>query len=916
MNMRKPGQGGVRRKVVGWMLTGVLAIQLPIPGPWGGGSASLAAAAEHAASFKPAIVTAAAAEASATASVQPALRLVQETPVTSGAVLRRYVFSSARKNQPFTTNINMIVVDLSNPYVKLDVMTGVQGDLVKRQTVLGMTRETGAVAGTNGDYFHMQLPNTPPMGPVIDDGKWLTTPLYTDGWYTFGITRDNRPVIDFYTFEGEVIAPNGASFPLAGINRPGTWNNGVHSHMDKVFLYTPDWKALDRGNDGNTIPNEILVQNGIVTDMVFGKKLDIAEVPEDGYILRANRLAADFFRDNVQIGDRLEIRYDLKPLDSNNPVRGQDLRMLIGGHTLLVNEGKPANFTASVSGVSGNAERSRTAVGYSRDGRFVYLITADKSGDSQGLTLKELQEVMVLAGVWKGMNLDGGGSTQLVYRPLGETGTILGNSPEYGTARQVINGLGVYTTAPQGELFGLVVQGPQLVFLKERVPYTVKAYDTYYNPFDVSDQPVQWTTSDPAGVFEDNVYRAGTTGEARITASIGKTESSHTVRVVGRKDLDRLVIDTADNVFVEGKSYKLTVTAVAGGLKRTLPSEVIDWELIGLEGDIEGDMLTVRKLTDPAFSQIIARYDGFSTMLTVANGREQLWADFDRLSPPVSFIGYPEGVQGWAQVLSGLPGLAPDNHALHIRYDFLEVNTGQTKAAYAAFNNDEGVEIPGQPIQMKLRLMGDNSFNWVRAEVVDANGEMKRINISLNVNWYGFKDIIVDLTEYDLAYPIRLKRIYVASPEENQNEREQGGAIAIDDITFYYQGNIPSIEKPVVELTIDQKRMLVNGEARTLDQAPVIERGRTLIPIRFVVDALGGDVAWDPTERKVTLIHNSHLIEMWIDDPDLIVDGTKVPSDVSPKIMNGRTMVPLRIISEAFGWKVTWDEAARKVYLE
>ena len=93
--------------------------------------------------------------------------------------------------------------------------------------------------------------------------------------------------------------------------------------------------------------------------------------------------------------------------------------MLIGGQTILVDNGKPAANSRTSAEIGGY--RSRTGVGYSEDQRYAYMVTAEASGDSAGASLSEFQQIMIAAGVWKGMNLDGGGSTQLVARPLGET---------------------------------------------------------------------------------------------------------------------------------------------------------------------------------------------------------------------------------------------------------------------------------------------------------------------------------------------------------------------------------------------------------------------------------------------------------------------------------------------------------------
>lgn len=99
------------------------------------------------------------------------------------------------------------------------------------------------------------------------------------------------------------------------------------------------------------------------------------------------------------------------------------LQMMIGGHTILVDNGKATSFSRNVNSIGGS--RARTAVGYSKDGRYAYLIATESNDNSKGMTLQQLQDFMTKIGVWKGMNLDGGGSTTMVNRPLAETNTEL-----------------------------------------------------------------------------------------------------------------------------------------------------------------------------------------------------------------------------------------------------------------------------------------------------------------------------------------------------------------------------------------------------------------------------------------------------------------------------------------------------------
>ena len=125
-------------------------------------------------------------------------------------------------------------------------------------------------------------------------------------------------------------------------------------------------------------------------------------------------------------------------------------------------------------------------------------------------------------------------------------------------------------------------------------------------------------------------------------------------------------------------------------------------------------------------------------------------------------------------------------------------------------------------------------------------------------------------------------------------------------------------KETVIILQIGNKNFTVNGETRTLDSPPVIKNNRTLLPIRAVVEALGGVVNWDATERKVTITLSSTTIELWISKSTAMVNGIDTPIDatnpkVVPEIINSRTMLPLRFVAESLGCTVDWDGTTKTI---
>ncbi len=140
---------------------------------------------------------------------------------------------------------------------------------------------------------------------------------------------------------------------------------------------------------------------------------------------------------------------------------------------------------------------------------------------------------------------------------------------------------------------------------------------------------------------------------------------------------------------------------------------------------------------------------------------------------------------------------------------------------------------------------------------------------------------------------------------------------------------IPSEEKKeiVIKLWPDNEYMFVNGKKQEIDPGrgtkPVIipKWGRTVVPIRAIVEALGGTIEWDGTERKVTINFNDTVIELWIDKPKAKVNGVEKwidenNHDVRPIIVNDRTMLPLRFVAESLGCEVKWDNDTRTITIK
>jgi len=126
------------------------------------------------------------------------------------------------------------------------------------------------------------------------------------------------------------------------------------------------------------------------------------------------------------------------------------------------------------------------------------------------------------------------------------------------------------------------------------------------------------------------------------------------------------------------------------------------------------------------------------------------------------------------------------------------------------------------------------------------------------------------------------------------------------------------ITETVIILQIGNTTFTVNGESRTLDSPPIIKNNRTLLPIRAIIEALNGTIGWDPNEKKVTVTLGSTNLELWIGKNTARVNGVDTPIDSSnskvvPEIINSRTMLPLRFVTENLGCDVQWDGTTKTI---
>ena len=283
------------------------------------------------------------------------------------------------------------------------------------------------VAAINGDFFDINQTGAP-QGPGISAGHLVNSPI-TGANNAVGVSPGAGGRILKLYFDGTLTLPRGRHV-LGSLNAANVPAGGIGA-------YTAQWGAADRALtvDGAKRAAEVAVVAGRVASAAGSPGR--GEIPDGTTVLVGRDAGADVIA-GLRLGDQVSMAYHPRAGSGAVP------RTAVGGRELLVVDGT----AVSHEGEANNATAPRTAVGFSRDGRTMYVLTVDgRQAGSAGVTLTELGLMMQRAGSVNALNLDGGGSTTLVARAPDSDTLRVENSPSDGSERAVANGLAFTTPA-------------------------------------------------------------------------------------------------------------------------------------------------------------------------------------------------------------------------------------------------------------------------------------------------------------------------------------------------------------------------------------------------------------------------------------------------------------------------------------
>lgn len=253
-----------------------------------------------------------------------------------------------------------------------------------------------------------------------------------------------------------------------------------------------------------------------------------------------------------------------------------------------------------------------------------------------------------------------------------------------------------------------------------------------------------------------------------------------------------------------------------------------------------------------------------------------------------------------------------------------------TDGTVAGFWQTKGTE---EPVTLDVDLGANytvSDIDITPRPTTDYHGTWTKFSIAVSLDGENYDLIATDLS---LPRSLELKRVVLDDPAEARYVRfeiteHHAACASCGEITFYQskdsEKEAEENRKEKYELKIGSNEIIVTkgkGEPKTvkMDVAPYIEGGFTLIPLRGLLEEMGATVSWEGETQKVTVKRNAMEIELQIWYDLVYVTGgrrfgrIRYTLNEPPRIVEGRTFIPLRFVSEHLGYNVGWDGATQTI---
>ena len=599
---------------------------------------------------------------------------------------------------------------------------------------------------------------------------------------TIGITSDKIPFIERISLNSELIlSDNKATNYISGINRTRETNFLVLYNS----YFGNNTSTNQYGTEISIAPISQKLVNDTIKYVVTEKLINQGSmgISTSNSVLSGHGTSKDFIDANIKVGDTISILHKISPAPLN-------VNSLLTGFTKIVRDGTNCALDCYAeeggSSTFASARHPRTAVGFSEDKKFLYFVTVDgRQESSVGMSLPELSDFMISLGVYRAVNLDGGGSTTMVVR------NSVANSPsDAGGERSVANSLMVVSQDQTGELSQINLNSEYAkVFSNKTYQFHTTGIDDFFNSVSFNSSDVNYYLSKNIGqINNDGLFTAGLNADSGyVIAEYGNMLDSALVIVNSIVKLkltpDIVLLDTNKTIQFEVESFDVNgwdrrlsndnftwystndnvgvvdslgnFTGISEGSTKVIVQwgEIKDTAIVSIELN-EGTMLlnsfqnlTNLNLTSKNIDSLNSSIEIDTTSYTEGNSSLVLNYNFT----------YDSGVQYWAYINTNIP-------IQGIPHDFqIDVNASDYKHTIAFIvTNNSGDEFA---ILTDKFADLDESFDTLTADFTNP------IPLGTNTNFY---------------FPIELKSIAIFLNSDKIKDEQYEGKILFDNLRLNY----------------------------------------------------------------------------------------------------------------------------------
>lgn len=697
---------------------------------------------------------------------------ISTTQVGPGTFHRHFIA------QTVPWNIEVLEVDLSNPYISIESIKAGDALYGNERTSFMCLRnewvEHSVVGAVNADFYGT---GGIPVNTQIIKGELLKN---TNGWSTIGFDVSNVPLISRVSYGGTVIAK--------GLQK--TINNVNADRTENLVIFYNSFIGTNTGT--NQYGKEILLSplsSWIVNDTVFCLVEKIEDnigsmvVPKGKAVLSAHGTSIPFFTDNVKIADTIKVILSLQPsLDSLKAMVGGFPKIVKGGQNYALDgyeeEGGSTSFATDY--------HPRTAAGYTEDGTKLFLVVVDgrQAGFSRGMSLPELADFMISLGAETAINFDGGGSSTLVVRSKVE------NSPSDGNERSVANSLQVISSASKGLLSHIQMEPDNYrLFKGDELGFSVSGWDEYYNPFSINTEETSLSVDSTLGYISEGGKFIATQngGDGYVYSFNSGFKDSANIHI---KAITKISLKPSFCVVDTITPLQLSISATdEDGIVQSLPLNNYIWQNENESIGILDTVMGLFKGKAEGITKIIVHYadlvDTTTIRVEIGEGESLL----DSLDYLYGWNVSGENIDTVATVISLVNSPRTfGNKAICVDYSFIRLSTERSTLH---LNTD--IPVFGTPELISFDFKSDGKKHKAYVIASDNNDEMFKsqiIGYATNATKYdtlSAKTISFRAMEGGtFNYPIRIRSIWIKLGYTGEIGDTVSGKIYFDNLRVKY----------------------------------------------------------------------------------------------------------------------------------